>query len=107
MDVGRPSQSFGGRYLDEVRRHLVRSPDLGRGEAAQDAGDLHLLTGRHHVWCGNRSCNEIGAEDTGFAGLSRAGYGSYANEESALLEFLDRLPCTSDGGVGQFHSSYA
>src|SRR5215211_6507272 len=43
----------------------------------------------------------------GFAGLSRAGYGSYADEELSLLEFLKQQPGTSDGGVVQFHSSYA
>src|SRR5215217_1892385 len=42
-----------------------------------------------------------------FAGLSRAGYGSYADEELSLLEFLNQQPGTSDGGVVQFHSSYA
>src|SRR3954462_1149466 len=85
----------------------MRSPYLGGSEAAQDAGDLRLLTGRHHVRGGNRGCNEIGAEDTGFAGLSRAGYGSYADEESALPEFLDQRPGISDDGVGQIHSFYA
>src|SRR5215212_1927230 len=43
----------------------------------------------------------------GFAGLGRAGYGSYADEESTLLEFLNQRPGTPDGGVVQFHSSYA